>query len=300
MVLLVERFSKLYTKLENMHHNDEEALSASLQRFQIHVSNIVTELSSNTTSSEFLSLAYVHLCLQMFDLINKAFAKFVVEINYPMISWELQPIDEFLNCSLNFLELLNSVSSEISYLKQARLPLAYALSLLENQPSLAVQNLKNIEVRKFSHEFNEKVTKSEDNSGSEMERVVLEALMEVKGFGFWLFGVVLAFLSGDAKAYLDMKIFSDKMENCLGLKVEKAISEKGFALKEIKEVNFAVNSLASVASTGKKGSEAAEDLRKRLEGYEKTLDTLGVEIDRLFAVILAGRNELMATIRQKE
>jgi hypothetical protein len=122
--------------------------------------------------------------------------------------------------------------------------------------------------------------------------------MEVKGFGFWIFGVILASLSGDTNAYLKMKkisVFDSVGEEIFG---------QGFVLKEVKEVNIVVNSLVmSVASTGnncsKNCSVEAEELRKRLEAYEKMLDGLGIEVDRLFAGVLAGRNELLAIIQQK-
>jgi hypothetical protein len=76
--------------------------------------------------------------------------------------WVPRPVEEYLNCSVDFLELLNSMSAEISRLRQARLPLAHALSLLEKSPSLAVQSLKNIEPKRLSTEFKENVTKSEE------------------------------------------------------------------------------------------------------------------------------------------
>jgi hypothetical protein len=302
MVILIERFSKSYNKLENFrhhHHEDEAVLAASLQNFRTKVSNLMNKLAPNTRS-DFLSVSWVQLCFQMLEMVNKDFDKLVVEIDYPIDRWETKMIEEYLNYSLNLLELLNSVSAELSRLKQARLSLAYALCVVENSPSLAIQSLKPIEPKKLNKEFKEKKTISadgdEEHPSSGKERVVLEALMEVKSLGFWLFGIVLAALSGDSTPYSDMKRFSDKLD----LKIGEAILERGFVLKEVREVNEAVNSLAMIlASTGKSSDEEAAKLQRRLEDYEKKLDGLGSEVENFFGRALAGRNELLAIIRQK-
>jgi hypothetical protein len=301
MVILIERFSKLYNKLENFRHHhqheDEAVLAASLQNFRSKVSNLMNKLAASTTS-DFLSVSWIQLCFQMLETVNKDFAKLVVEIDYPMNTWETKLIEEYLDYSLNLLELLNSVSAELSHLKQSRLSLAYALFLVENSPSLAIQSLKPIKPKILNKEFKERKPKHEENPSSGKEKVVLESLTEVKSLGFWIFGVVLTALSGDSTPYSEIKRFSDKLDS--KIKIGEAISEKGFVLKEVREVNEAVNGLAMIlASTGKTSDKEAAELSRKLEDYETKLDGIGAEVENFFGRVLAERNELFALIRQK-
>ncbi|KAM7267841.1 hypothetical protein ACFE04_010007 [Oxalis oulophora] len=306
MVIFVERFSKLYNKLENNirhhqvhHHEDEAFTSASLQNFRSKVSSLINQLGAEKiiAESNLLSFSFIQQCFQMLDLVNKDFAKLVVEIDYPMNRWETKLIEEYMSYSLDLLDMFNSVTRELSYLKQARLSLAYALSLIEDSPSLAIQSLKPIEPKNLSYEFKEKDMKNEEKPSSGKEKVIFEALTEAKSVGYWLFGLFLAAIRGNSTPYSEMKRVCGQLANCT---VSETILEREFVLKEIKEVNEAVTDvLVNIASMGK-ASDAAEKLQRRLEGYEKKLDGLGTEVERLFAGILARRNELLSIIRQKQ
>ncbi|XP_041027966.1 phosphoglycerate kinase, chloroplastic-like [Juglans microcarpa x Juglans regia] len=59
-----------------------------------------------------------------------------------LLQREIAVVDEYLNCSLNLLELFISIGSSLAYLGQARLLLAHALSLVENLLSSAIEHLK--------------------------------------------------------------------------------------------------------------------------------------------------------------
>ena len=159
MVLLIEKISKLYSKLENHHHHHHhksEALSASLQAFQSDVSNILNQLSLNSKpGSEILSLPWILQCFGLLPSIHRAFAKLVVDIDYPISKWEAASVEEYLNYSLSLMELFNSMSSSVAYLGHARLSLAHALSLVENSPTLAIERLKAIQPRSFNKDFKE-------------------------------------------------------------------------------------------------------------------------------------------------
>ncbi|KAK9283126.1 hypothetical protein L1049_011357 [Liquidambar formosana] len=97
-----------------------------------------------------MSLLRIRQCLDLLPVINKAFPKLVVDIDCPISKWEDASAEGYLKYSLNLLEFLNSISSSLSYLGQARLALSHALSLVENSPSLPTGRLKAIQPSGFS------------------------------------------------------------------------------------------------------------------------------------------------------
>ncbi|KAK1553460.1 hypothetical protein Q3G72_035557 [Acer saccharum] len=330
MVVLVERLSKIYFKLENHfhHHHEaeaaaaEEALQASLKAFRSDVSIGLNRLLSNSKpgSSEFISFSWIQQCFELLPVINKAFAKMVMEIDYPMRKWEASSVEEYLNYSLSLMELLNSISSSISHLGHARLSLSHALSLVENSPSMAIERLrggfhtKSPIKEKFKRPKNNKVEDGEEEAEnrfcSKKEKVVDEALMELKSIGFWVCGVLLAGLSDDAKAYMEMRESEGGYSNSALKSLDSVIcevimeEEKRGVLKDVRELNDSANCLAAALETGKgdssssSSSEKAEELKRRLEIFEMGLDNLGKEVDHLFSKLLAGRNELINGIRR--
>ncbi|XWS35549.1 hypothetical protein CRYUN_Cryun20dG0006600 [Craigia yunnanensis] len=307
MVLLVERLSKLYIKLENHHHHQSEAdvLSVSLQAFRSDVSNCRNQLLNSKPGSEILSFSWIQKCFELLPLTNRAFAKLVVDIDYPMSSWEVTSMDEYLNYGLHLLELLNSVSSSLSHLAYARLSFAHALSLLENSPSLAIKHLKAIQPQSSRKDYKGQENKEDGDEkfSSCKERVVNQALMEIKSIGFWVCGVVLASLSGEAKPYLEIKHLIARFNSALLIGVDSCIfdviEEKGEILKEVKELNNAAASLASSIVSGK-SRDAAKDLERSLGVFEKQLEALEKQVDNLFSEVLAGRNEQLLHIRQRK
>ncbi|KAB1224959.1 Protein BPS1, chloroplastic [Morella rubra] len=312
MVLLIERISKLYSKLENHHHHhrhddlQSEAFSASLQAFESDVSNFLNQLLLNSKpGSEGLSLPWVQQCLGLLPAINKAFAKLVVEIDYPISIWEVASVEEYLNYSLSLLDLFNSISSSLAYLGQARLSLAHALSLVENSPSLAIERLKEIEPRKLTEDFRKGETNEDGQERNCLgkQRVVHQALIVMKSIGFWVCGIVLSGLCNDAKPYLEMRTpvggFVSPSIGELDSRIYEIVMEKETILREVKELNDALACLVAALVDGK-DSKATEELQGKLEVSEKLLDGLQKEVDHLFSDILAGRNKLLDCLRHRK
>ncbi|KAK8516567.1 hypothetical protein V6N13_097849 [Hibiscus sabdariffa] len=311
MVLMVQKLSKLYHKLENHHHHhraEVDVLSASLQAFRSDVSNCLSQLSSNPNpGSEILSFPWIQQCFELLPLINKAFLKLVKHIDYPMTSWEAASLDHYLNYGLHVLELLNSASSSLSRLSQARLSFAHALSLVHNSPSMAIEHLKAIQPQSSSVDIKGLLDKedSEEKFGSCKERTVNEAMVELKSIGFWVFGVVLASLSGETKPYLEMKqviagfntaLLIDVIDSC----VFDVLVEKGETLKEVKELNDAANCLVSAIVAGETSDAAAMDMEGKLGDFEKKMEVLEKQVDALFSKVLATRNEVLHCVRQRK
>ncbi|KEH17670.1 hypothetical protein MtrunA17_Chr4g0020231 [Medicago truncatula] len=312
VIVLGHKFAKLYNKLENHnhnhhhHHHDSQELSASLKAFRAEVSNLVNELASDSKpGSEILSLFWIKKCLGILPLINKAFTKFTLEIDYPMSKWEVDSIEEYLNYSLCLLELFNSISSSLSHLEKAKLSLIHNLKLLfEHSQSLPTSHhLKAIQPSclktKFEYEFCEKSHKVRFLKGKEL--IVNEAVNEMKIIGFWVCGILLSGLCNDVKPYIEVKKMVDGFDGSsiftLDSKISEGLDEKKLILKEIKDVNDAVDYLL-VASDEVK-NDAAKELEIKVNKFVKVFDAVKSEVDDLFSKVMVLRTELIDQLRKQ-
>ncbi|KAM1026884.1 hypothetical protein ACFX11_039958 [Malus domestica] len=319
MVLLVQKFNQIYSKLDNHlhhHHNhhqpSEPALSASLDAFQTHVSNSLKKLlplsSSKSAGSDIPSFPWILQCFELLTVVQSAFAKLVVEVDFPMSRWEAASVDEYLKYSLSLLELCNSVSSSLSNLGKARVSLAHGLSLVEkSSPSSALDHLKAVQFQPkglsngIRSQGNEEVGKG--SCLISKETVIHQALEVVQGMVFWLGGILMSGLAGNPEPYLEVRNsggrFVDSLLSGLNSGVSE-IMERNGGLKEVKELNDAVTGLAAAIGIGKNSGAEAEELRRKLEVFEKFVDGLGKEVDSVFDKVLAGRNQLLNGLPQQK
>ncbi|CAN6697038.1 unnamed protein product [Malus baccata var. baccata] len=316
MVLLLQKFNQICTKLANHHHHNhhpsQPALSASMEAFQTHVSNSLKKLlplsSSKSAGSEIPSFPWIQQCFELVPIIQSAFAKLVVEVDFPMSRWEAAAVDRYLKYSLSLLELCNSVSSSLSNLGKARVSLAHGLSLVENSsPSSALEHLKAIQYQPkglskgIRFQGNEEVGKG--SCLISKETVIHQALDIMQGMVFWVGGILMSGLAGNPEPYLEVRNSSrrivDPLLSGLNSRLDE-IMERNGGLKEVNEVNDAVAGLAAAIRTGKNSGAEAEELRRRLEVFEKFVDGLGKEVDSVFDKVLAGRNQLLNGLPQQK
>ncbi|KAM6570740.1 hypothetical protein CsatB_018725 [Cannabis sativa] len=303
MVLLVAKISKLYSKLENLHHHSQtEALLASFEGFESQVSNHLIKFQS--LGLKILSFSWIHQLFELISLVNKAFARLVVEIEYPASKWESSSIDEYLKYSLNLLDFFNSISSSLSHLAQAKLSLSHGVSLEEKSSSLGLKNLKPIQPFKPNNKKKDLV-KEKVKDGSSLsckEEVIHHALMVMESLSYWVCGVVLCGLSSDDEVYFEVRklaIGYVKVSSFIRLEssVYEFVVEKKNGVKEVKEVNDSLAKLVDAISDEKSYDDEAEDLRKKLGVFEAMLEGFGKEVDHLFNEVLSGRNQLINGFR---
>ena len=306
MVLLVQKFAKFYSKLDNHHHRDRhesEELSTYLEAFRSEISKLIAQLGSNLKpGSENLSLAWIENLFGLLPLVNKAFAKLVVDIDYPMSKWEADSSELYLSYSLILLEILNSISASISWLGKSRISLSHGLNLLENSSSLATKHLKEIPSGGFSINFSKELASENDDEArgfSGKERVIYEAVKELKKIGFWVSGILLSGLCSDSEAYKEMMKMAGGFDNSavsiLDSRISEKLSEKMPILEEVKEINDAVANILGASDPVK--NEAAKELKTKLDGFEKLLEDLRKEVDDLFGKIMAHRNQSIDCFR---
>lgn len=312
MVLLVAKVGKLYTKLDNHHdhlrRSKSEALSSSLEAFRSDVSNGLNKLLVNSKPRlEILSFSWIQQCFELITVTNKAFAKLVADMDFPMGKWEAASVEKYLKYSLNLLQLFNSISSSLSQLGQDRLKIAHALSLVEESPLLALERLKASQPMNFNKEFRKEHSKEngKEMSCSGKETAIHEAMMVMEGLGFWVCGILLSALCGEAKPYLEVRNFSGRLVvfsssfTRLDSSISEAIMEKKSELTEVKELKDTVARLVADITSGK-SRDAAEELQRKLEVFEKLVESLEKEVDHLFKEVLSGRNQLLNSLGQRK
>lgn len=309
MILSVQKlvfFPKHSSKLENHHHHHHhpsEAFSASLQAFHSDVSNCLSKLSPNSDlGSEFLSLVWLQQCFEQLPIVNKAFSKLVVEIDYPISKWEVSSIEDYLNYSLNLLEFVNSISSAISQLNQTRVSVSHALSIIENSPE-KLKRLKEIRLKDCKDLRIKGIGESKQKISTEKGFVLHQALLVLKSTGLWVSSVLLSGLCSDVKPYMDIRQsaggFILPTLNALDSSVCKEMMENRGIVKEFREINESVDYLISAMANGKTVADSAKELKRRLEVIEKVLKGIGEAANQLFSEVMAGRNELLDILRQK-
>lgn len=211
-----------------------------------------------------------------------------------MNKWEVSSIEEYLNYSLSLLEFLNSISSAVSRLSQARFSLSHALSLIGNFPE-KLKPLKEIKYKDFHKDL--KVNGIEERKGkfsSEKDMIFHQAMLILMNIGLWVYGVVVSGLCSDVEPYMEMRksaggfVFPPVM--VFDLSVWENMMENGGIVKELKEVNDAVAN----------GENAKELQMIKLEVIEKVVVGIKEETNLIFFEVLAGRNELLDILRRQK
>ncbi|MCD7446731.1 hypothetical protein HAX54_015635 [Datura stramonium] len=312
MVLLVEKIShflKNPSRMENHHHNSEALLASSLQGFRSDVSKILNKVlpipePGTELEFHFLSLAWIQKCLDVIPLIHRAFATLVVEIDHPMNRWGKSQVEDYLDYSLNLLELLNSVTSGVSHLSHAKLCISHGLSLIEKNPhSLALEDLKEIQPYDLGREFKVEVkmiTENEESSCCGKDVIIRRSLWILWSISLWVFGVLLSGICSSVKPYMELRksagLFDDSLIRGWDTILANEIAENCGVSKEVKEINEVATSLKAAVANGEVDGFAIE-LRRRLEGLEGLLQTIGKKTNDLFSEVLAERGKFLYSLQ---
>ncbi|CAN1346975.1 hypothetical protein LINPERPRIM_LOCUS40945 [Linum perenne] len=121
----------------------------------------------------------------------------------------------------------------------------------------------------------------------------------MKSVDFWVSSIVLACLSGDSKAYLELEESARRPGSMACLTGIDTImwgfvKEKEIVAKEVEDLNDSAAKLAAEISSNRGGGVMeAVDMQRKLDVLDKLVDGLTKDVDRLFSDILATRNELL-------
>ncbi|CAN4080598.1 unnamed protein product [Withania somnifera] len=312
MVLLVEKIShflKNPNRMENHHHNSEALLASSLQGFRSDVSKILNEVlpipqPGRELGFQILSLAWIQKCVDVIPLIHKAFAKLVVEIDHPINGWGTSQVEEYLDYSLNLLELLNSVTCGVSHLSHARLCISHGLSRIEkNSDSLALKDMKEIQPYDLGKEFKverKMIIQKQESPCTGKDLIIHQCLWILMSISSWVFGVLLSGICSSVKPYMELRksagLFDDSLIRGRDTVLAKEIVENCGVSKEVKEINEVATSLKAAVANGKV-DEFAIELKRRLKGLEELLQTIGKKTDGLFSEVLAERGKFLVNLQ---
>ncbi|KAL2897577.1 Protein BPS1 chloroplastic [Bienertia sinuspersici] len=288
MVVLIKKSSKFRRKSNPKLDHSE---SIAQKSFQSYLSESLHRLLADQKhGSNSLSLSWFIPCFKFLQGMNRAFAKLVKDLNYPISKWKGNFAEEYLSYTLNMLDALNSISSSISHVGISRLTLTHAISLISNSPSSAIQHLKPIIPRKVKVE-NPK-NKGVGSFNCDEEKVIHEAMMKMKGINLLILRVLVSGLSevnGDLSWLNSAELegfdlnFSDSL-------VVKEIEEVNEAVKRIKD-GLVEEQLSS------KNELVAEELKKKLGEIENLMEMVNKEVNCLFSEVLARRSELIDCLR---
>ncbi|KAK4372054.1 hypothetical protein RND71_007438 [Anisodus tanguticus] len=293
--------------MENHHHNSEALLASSLQGFRSDVSKILNKVlpipePGTEPEFQFLSLAWIQKCIDVIPLIHRAFAKLVAEIDHPINRWGKSQVEEYLDYSLNLLELLNSVTSGVSHLSHARLCISHGLSLIEKKSdSLALEHLKEIQpcdLGEFKVEG--KIIENEESSFCGKDLIIRRSLCILRSISLWIFGVLLSGICSSVKPYMELRnsagLYDDSLIRGWDSVLAKEIAEKCSVSKEVKEINEVATSLRSAVANGEV-DEFVIELRIRLKGLEDLMQTIGNKTNGLFSEVLAERGKFLDSLQ---
>lgn len=265
------------------------------------MSSCLNQLLLSTSDSKLLSFRWLLQLLQgLIPIIHQAFAKLVVDLEYPVGKWGADLVDGYMNYSLNLLDLLNSISFSLTQLGNSRVSLSYALSLIHSSPSMAVSHLKPIVLKRDFEGLEIRGNVKEQRKGCSGEEWAIErALTTMEGIGYWVCGIVLSGCEGDPTAYLEMRKLATGVAapafKALDSVILAVVSKKGSISEEVEEVNAAAVMIIGGSSSS---GEAVEEMRRRLGRLEKTVEGLGKEVDGRFSEVLDGRSRLLDVFRQ--
>ncbi|KAI4339076.1 hypothetical protein MLD38_024057 [Melastoma candidum] len=308
MVVRINRkFHKLYpTRMgDHLHPSSHPSWSAEAEAFEADVTRrfrkLFTDAGPADLSTGKISLPWLRLCLEMLPYMNGGFARLISIIDHPMSSWGPSSAEEYLSYTLNLLEHLNKISSAISHLGHVRVSLAHALSVSESSPTASLDRLKAITAhppRKDCGKADGSEEHGRDAMGSGKDVAIHKAISFMKGIEFWVCGIVISALSGDAGPYVEMRASAVRLlgpsMSDIDSDLHGAVLEKGISLEEVRKIN---DSVACIVDRRSRAHEAEEALHDRLDGIEKLIEGLREEVDLLFSQVLSSRNTLLDCLR---
>lgn len=286
-------YIKFPFKLEDDHRSDHQAVCD----FRSKIASSINQVLLKPEAEEVMSLAWFHNCFELIHTNNRAFAKMVAEIDYPMSKWGAKATEEYLSYTLNVLDILNSISSSVSHINSSKVSIMHALSMIKN--STCPANFRKVMPVNPKKDFRPKGIE-ELRPTTDKEGVVLKGLMVLKKTGFLALGLVLSGLCSDSKAYMKIRelveVSDDSLTRGLDSRFYKEIIEANGVSVEVREVNSAVDIVSESGLTGR-CDEAIGKLKRSLEVVEDSVDGIEKEASNLFSEVLATRNKLLDNIR---
>ncbi|KAF9595987.1 hypothetical protein IFM89_006914 [Coptis chinensis] len=300
MVMLFQRFGN-HTLKTSSKMQSSEALSASLHAFESDILNYLFQISLHSKPGvDTYSFSWIQKCLRVLPNIDKAFAKFIADIDYPITEWKSFRVEEYMKDNITLLDHLNGISSSISHMGQACMKLLHALSLVEASPIM----LKKLEAI-LPWCSNKKVEDQEEGKVSSGKDLVLhQALLVRKRVKNWICRIIDSSIRGDtAQSCLVMNSECGGLYNSSLGSLQSGVCEemkRKTVVKEVVEINNGVVRLqAAAAKEGRHGDEPKE-LRERVEVLGKLLEGVKEDVNKLFAEALVRRNELLDSLEHRK
>lgn len=289
MVLLSQKLGLSHKPPSKDHHH-------SLAVFRSNIADFIAQTFLNNRlkpvddAPALLSLVGFQKCFQLITFTNRALAQMVAEMDYPMTRWGAKSTEEYLSYSLNLLDVLNSITSSLSHLNQARVSILH--SLVSNHFA-GNKNLLKISVPDTGKDFKleDSITVGMDGNkvDTDKEFVVVQALRVSKKVEFLALGFVLSGLCSHPKPYLEMRKlcldgFKDSTLEGLDLRLCKEVGE-AMLMEDLREINRGIDGVS------------VEEMKGRLKVMENAIKAVEKAANDMFYDVLGRRNKLLDNIR---
>lgn len=304
----------LSPKLLELLNKFEETLAEKLRKLKPADREDLQSLSWMKSSMEFLSEIHTDI------------KTFITALELPVNDWDDKWIDIYLDNSVKLLDISIAFSSELSHLKQGHLVLQFAIHNLKSASSKQFDRADSSlsEWRQHMASNNPKL----DNSISIMDSlaktldlpkiknsakgsILMRAMYGVKVATLLICSIFLSLFSGSAKKLVDLQVaetykwanaFID-LQTFANTGIRNMHKSGNLVVKELGAVEISVKKLDPILQDGVDPVEVpilqslTEDLEKSAKKFSKGLDILAKEVDRLFQILMSGRNTLLSNLR---
>eukprot|EP00252_Welwitschia_mirabilis_P011099 TRINITY_DN2495_c0_g1_i1.p1 TRINITY_DN2495_c0_g1~~TRINITY_DN2495_c0_g1_i1.p1 ORF type:complete len:366 (-),score=46.67 TRINITY_DN2495_c0_g1_i1:573-1670(-) len=225
-----------------------------LRKFEVSLCEQLTQLQNRpTTKGKVINLEWMCQALEVLYCVHKNLNSLVTDLHFPVKQWEQKWMDEYLEESLNVLDICIAINSEISRMEQTQLLGQYVLhvcessedtgsvdkqarvqhalkDLLEKRDTAGKETLcgtnKKIEkcteiLQKMSRTLEFSKTKSSTKSG-----VFLRAMYGVKAVTAFICGVILSTLGESADSLISLNVCTDLLWSSAFLSLQKSVHEE--------------------------------------------------------------------------
>ncbi|KAL5708146.1 hypothetical protein ACHQM5_018973 [Ranunculus cassubicifolius] len=276
----------------------KESSSTAFNTFETEVLNNLYQLSLHSkpgSLEEIYTFSWIQTSLHILPNIDRSFAKFIAEIDYPVTKWKTFHAEEYLKGNLSLLDHFNCISSSLNHMSLACMELLHALSLAKSSVPAMLKNLKEIQVWGTKKTFEE--DQEQEKVCSEKEMMVYKALLIRNHVKNWVCRIVDSSIRGDGGGIVhelggvcNSSLIKFKFSVCEGMK------KKGF-VKEVGDINRGVMRLFVAGTEGDYREEIME-VTERVEVLGKMLQMVKEDVNKLFSDSMVKRDELINSFEQ--
>ncbi|KAL4203591.1 hypothetical protein AMTRI_Chr01g128720 [Amborella trichopoda] len=257
-----------------------------LQAFESSISNGLDRLSPSSNASNIHSLAWLNNALDLLLTIHGGLKTLISEIDVPIKRWSSKTLDQYLNQTLEILDLLNSLSSRLSEIESSHLKI---LGTMDSGETLTSPATFSGDPLVFPVMFTG--DSPAEPELCEGERVLIRAFYELKVLTFLVIGAWGTYTCRKTSHMCAIDLLSRDFS--WGEAAEKILTCKS-------GLKAGGGGVASLVWDLDAGTCKKESSKNRLEEMRRVLDFATCRVRRYFDDIMRVRTDVLDVIRTCE